>query len=155
MDAGPDAILQWHKVLYVYENCYTPAIALTKLSILSFYARLFSVRTFRVALYVVGTMVLMWWIAMQFTVIFECTPIDYSWHPVRSGRCINLDQFFLGQAIPNIVTDMVILALPLPMIWKLHLPKSQKLALTCIFSLGALCVATNCDYFVHGLIDSP
>lgn len=89
-------------------------------------------------LYAVGSVVVMWWIAIQFTVIFECKPIDYTWAPKGEGHCVSLDKFFLGQAIPNIITDMVLLAIPIPMIWKLQLPRSQKVALSATFLLGGL-----------------
>ena len=130
---------KWHQVLYVYENFYAPAIATTKLSVLLFYNRIFSIPKFRIVLYVLGATVAAWWIAMQFTVIFECTPIDFSWDQRGGhGHCINLDKFFLGQAIPNIVTDIVLLSIPLPMIWHLQLPRSQKMALSGVFLLGGL-----------------
>jgi hypothetical protein len=38
----------------------------------------------------------------------------------------------------NIVTDFSLWILPMPIIYKLHLPKKQKLILGCIMSLGAL-----------------
>jgi len=57
-----------------------------------------------------------------------------------TGHCINIESFFLGQAIPNIVTDGILLALPLPLIWDLHLPKGQKMALSGVFLLGSLYV---------------
>ena len=137
-DARPDAVEEWHQVLYVYENFYAPAIATTKFSVLLFYNRIFSIPKFRTVLYILASTVAAWWIAMQFTVIFECTSIDFSWDQRGKGHCINLDKFFLGQAIPNIVTDIVLLAIPLPMIWNLQLPRSQKVALSGVFLLGGL-----------------
>lgn len=137
-DARPDAVAKWYEILYVYENFYAPAIATSKFSVLLFYNRIFSIRSFRMALYAIGTTVIMWWIAMQFTVIFECTPIDFTWTPKGPGHCISLDKFFLGQAIPNIATDIVLLSIPIPMIWKLQLPHSQKVALSGVFLTGGL-----------------
>ena len=51
---------------------------------------------------------------------------------------VNVNQFFNGNSIPNIITDAAILILPLPYIWKLQLPLAQKLALSSIFALGVL-----------------
>ncbi|KAL9610185.1 MAG: hypothetical protein Q9167_005089 [Letrouitia subvulpina] len=142
-DARPDAVLQWHKVLYVYENFYAPAIATTKFSILFFYNRIFSIKNFRIVLYAIGMTVMMWWIVMQFTVIFECAPIDLTWSPHKEGHCISLKKFFLGQAIPNIATDLVLLLIPIPMIWNLQLPRSQKVALIGVFLLGGFVVCAS------------
>ena len=115
-----------------------PAIALVKISILLLYYRIFPVRRLRISLYVVGAVVLVWWISTQITVIFECTPIYYFWTQTGTGHCIRIGRFFLSQAIPNITTDIVLLALPLPMIWNLQLPLLQRAALTHIFMLGGL-----------------
>lgn len=47
-------------------------------------------------------------------------------------------KFFYGNAIPTIVTDLMMLALPVPYIWGLHLPTPQKVALGGIFLVGIL-----------------
>lgn len=76
--------------------------------------------------------------------IFQCQPVSDFWDrfsPAAKGpfHCgVNVNQFFDGNSIPNIITDAAILVLPIPFIWKLQLPKAQKLALTSIFILGVL-----------------
>ena len=46
-------------------------------------------------------------------------------------------------SIPNIVTDVIILLLPLPVIWKLQLHFKKKIAVSAIFSLGILYGSTR------------
>ena len=85
--------------------------------------------------------VLLWWIICQFISIFQCTPINHFWDEEQvTGHCIHIERFLQGQAIPNIITDIILLALPMPLIWKLHLPQGQKLALCGVFLLGSLYV---------------
>ena len=50
-------------------------------------------------------------------------------------------KFFYGNAIPTIVTDLMMLGLPVPYIWRLQLPRIQKVALGCVFLVGILYVA--------------
>ena len=45
--------------------------------------------------------------------------------------------YYLGGAY-NIASDIVILVLPIPIVWRLRLPKSKKLAVTGIFLMGGL-----------------
>lgn len=45
---------------------------------------------------------------------------------------------FYATALTNMITDMCILTIPLPMIWKLQMPTQQKIAVSGIFLLGAL-----------------
>jgi hypothetical protein len=47
-------------------------------------------------------------------------------------------KFFYGNAIPTIVTDVLMLALPLPYIAQLQLPRGQKWGLAGIFLVGIL-----------------
>jgi hypothetical protein len=46
--------------------------------------------------------------------------------------------FWLSMGVLNVVTDVVIFILPLPLLQKLTLPTSQKMALIGVFSLGLL-----------------
>ena len=55
------------------------------------------------------------------------------------GHCVSKYKFFLGTAIPEVVTDFVILAMPLPYVWNLQMKLKQKLLLSVIFILGGLC----------------
>ena len=46
--------------------------------------------------------------------------------------------FFNGNSIPNIITDALLLVLPIPFVWQLQLPRAQKVALTSIFIVGIM-----------------
>lgn len=141
---------KWFEAIYAIEQVYTPTIALVKSSILLFYARVFPGVRFRRYLYGLGAVVALWWIACQFTTIFECTPIHFFWtQNPTTGHCINVKSYFIGQAIPNIITDIFIMALPLPLIWKLNLPQKQKFALSGIFLLGGFVTFSSIYRLVH------
>ncbi len=77
-----------------------------------------------------------WWLAVILVTIFQCHPISKAINPAVEGYCISQTEFFLGNAIPNIVTDLLILSLPLHDIMKLHLPRSQRISIAGIFLLG-------------------
>lgn len=86
-----------------------------------------------------GVVTALWWVICQFIVIFECSPIHYFWDRMPiGGQCIDVQRFFTGQSVVNIITDAVLLALPLPLIWRLQLPLGQKLGLSAVFLLGSL-----------------
>ena len=53
---------------------------------------------------------------------------------------VNFYAYFIGKAIPNICTDLALLFLPIPYIWRLHQSRAQKVALCGVFGLGGLYV---------------
>ncbi|KAL9046218.1 MAG: hypothetical protein Q9214_000893 [Letrouitia sp. 1 TL-2023] len=61
----------------------------------------------------------------------------FLWDPtIPGGHCINVQQFLKWMTFPNVLTDIVILVLPVKIAWSLDLPTSQKVALTITFSAG-------------------
>lgn len=79
-----------------------------------------------------------WSLAVVLVSIFQCQPIQKAFDPfMTQGHCIDNTKFFIGNAVPNILTDVLILFLPVYEIRKLHLPRGQRVALASIFLLGA------------------
>lgn len=116
----------------------TPA----KISILLFYIRIFSFRNFRALAYVVAGIVISHGIGVFFAAIFQCSPIAYTWNKtIVGGSCFDQEAFYRYVSPPNIVTDVLILVMPLPYVWKLHTQVGQKVALTGVFLLGSLWVS--------------
>ena len=70
--------------------------------------------------------------------IFQCTPPHKLWQSSTPGHCVSKYKYFLGTAIPEVVTDFVILAMPLPYVWKLQMTLKRKLLLSIVFVLGGL-----------------
>ena len=101
-----------------------------------FYFRVFrTIRPFRVGLWLTGFLVIAWCAAINLLAILECLPVQSYWtHGPR--RCINNESAFLGTTITNVIIDVIILVLPLPVLWKLHVKRSRKLALTGVFICG-------------------
>ncbi|KAI4234895.1 MAG: hypothetical protein LQ352_008145 [Teloschistes flavicans] len=115
---------------------YITSLALTKVSFLLLYRRIFPQRHFHVILWVIGTVTVAFTIANVFFVIFSCHPIRGAWNPLIKAKCINGDAAVLAVAILTIITDLIILGLPLPLVWKLHLPALQKLQLSGVLLIG-------------------
>lgn len=77
--------------------------------------------------------------AIMLVEIFACTPIEKSWDAtILTGHCVNRAAVYLSNAILNIVTDLIILLQPLPMVRRMHVPLRQKILLAAIFSVGSL-----------------
>jgi hypothetical protein len=113
-------------------------ITCVKFTILAFYWRLFPPKRFRQVVLATGIFISLSAISFIFTFIFQCTPISHFWNKTDGGFCVNRTQFYIVSGGINIATDVFILLLPMPLLWKLKTSTSQKIGLTMIFLLGGL-----------------
>lgn len=95
--------------LLAFECLYVVAVSAVKLSILALYLRIFPSRGFKIASWTIGGTVIAWCIAIILVCVFQCSPIYVAWAPWEKGVCIDLKASFIGNAVPNIVTDVAIL----------------------------------------------
>lgn len=164
----PDAQYAWAIGLFIAELGYFVTIACVKWSILAFYWRSFKIRSsVKIPIYILAVIVLLWATAVILVTIFQCQPTSAWWnrfnptHPLQPDqyKCtVDSVKFFYGNAIPTIVTDVLMLALPLPYITKLQLPKGQKWALAGIFLVGLFVTIVSIvrlNYLLQGNLTSP
>ncbi|KAK6064691.1 hypothetical protein SCUP515_11662 [Seiridium cupressi] len=120
---------------YIFSHFYDVAIASTKLSVLALYYRIFIMRTFRS--FVIGTAVFvtLWMITMEVVLGFECRPIQAWWY-AADGICIDLVAFAYFTNITNLVADMWIFTMPIPVILRLKANSNKELGLVFLFSVG-------------------
>ncbi|KAI0596793.1 hypothetical protein F4775DRAFT_279081 [Biscogniauxia sp. FL1348] len=79
-----------------------------------------------------------WSLAQVMVISFLCIPIEGFWNPSVAAKCLDTHAMLDMNAIGNIVTNFIVLILPLPVLLRLSLPPAQKWALVGVFSLGFL-----------------
>ncbi|KAL8770046.1 MAG: hypothetical protein Q9209_004084 [Squamulea sp. 1 TL-2023] len=121
-------------------SLYGASVALAKIAILLLYVRVFTaeLRKFTVGTIVIGCVISATGITTIVGSIFQCTPVAYNWDKTMQGRCINEIVFARYTAIPNVITGLAMLILPLPMVWRLYIEVPQKIALTASFLHGTI-----------------
>jgi hypothetical protein len=117
---------------------YITTVAIIKTSLLLMYCRAFDIRSLHISALVLAGIIYAWAIATIALGIFQCTPVAKAWNPTIPGHCIDLRGSFIGNAVPNILTDVAILALPIRSLWKLDTTLGLKVQLTLALSLGSL-----------------
>ena len=77
--------------------------------------------------------------------IFQCNPIHKALDAAGTvpGYCINVNALFFANAGLDIFQDALIYILPMKMLYKLQIPKCQKIALTMVFAVGGSVVITG------------
>ncbi|CAD6564414.1 MAG: hypothetical protein ASARMPREDX12_002653 [Alectoria sarmentosa] len=147
----PEELLPDGKVMFVMQIMHTCAMPVIKASVLTFYWRIFvtpvnSSRSFRIAIWVITTYVLLWWISIFFATLFQCNPISDNWgtNPLQLPGCPNnISVMYQTAAFTNLVSDIVILALPFFPMSKLQLPFEKKIAVLCIFMTGSVVIVAG------------
>ena len=77
-------------------------------------------------------------IALTFLAILQCRPVGAAFDdPVLpSAKCIDIVTLYLSSAPVNIITDLALLFLPMPILTSMRLPRNEKLILIITFSFG-------------------
>ncbi|KAF5690532.1 integral membrane protein [Fusarium globosum] len=106
-----------HEILFASEILYSWSIFLSKMSVLTFYRRIFQFSSIRVPIIIL---------------------MAY-WDKSIDGKCMdNIGQYYLGTDLTHCLMDFIILALPLFEVVRMKLILGQKIAVIGIFSLGSL-----------------
>ncbi|KAE8451132.1 hypothetical protein EG329_004804 [Mollisiaceae sp. DMI_Dod_QoI] len=139
----PSVTSQITKALYGSYLAYSTAITFTKFSIMATYVRIFPRGALRKTVYGTAILVLCFWIASVFAIIFMCVPVQAAWDYNVKGRCFPIVNFFYASSAFNIATDVLLCFLPVPTLWALNMPKPQRAVIICLFSMGTFaCVAS-------------
>ncbi|TVY93247.1 Satratoxin biosynthesis SC1 cluster protein [Lachnellula willkommii] len=140
---GPK-LVALEKMTYITPILASIALGCARWSVLMLYYRIFNTRVFRRSVYVMSALNLGWIIAFVFVFVFRCTPITEVWTSQQGQRkhCIKIQSNY-AYATSSIILDVMVLSMPWPVIWKLHMPFRQKIAVTAIFMLGAIVTAAG------------
>jgi hypothetical protein len=123
------------------ESTVTFAVLAVKASICALYIQIFPQPWIRSISITVICVVSGYTIAHTLTDLLQCIPLAALWDPtIKNARCLNLNHQAVAMAAINIVTDVVILLIPLKPIWELMISTTRKWQLSVILSLGALLV---------------
>lgn len=112
----------------------------TKTSICLFYLTLAkNQRIFRRATIATLAVVNLAGLALTILNIFQCRPAKaaFAVPTPDSARCTDIVTVYLSSAPVNIITDLALLFLPMPILTAMRLPRNEKIILIVTFSFGA------------------
>ncbi|KAE8380758.1 hypothetical protein BDV26DRAFT_279233 [Aspergillus bertholletiae] len=130
--------------VYVTMVMYGPTAYLTKVSLLWIMTRVFS--PFRKAvtfIYIFLGIMLAYYIPAVIVKIRICNPISKFWSPDQPGSCLDQRAIIMADAVVSVVSDLIILLVPLPLTLGLQLPTKKKMRVMGILGAGGLAVASS------------
>ncbi|KAL4921270.1 hypothetical protein BDW62DRAFT_142563 [Aspergillus aurantiobrunneus] len=138
-EIAPSDLQEHAKLANASQILYAPLIFITKLSIFLLYLRLFAPS--RQGKAYLATHLLIWsnlafYLANFFLKIFQCIPRAKIWNKDIPGHCININIPILVTAAINVLSDLMMLPLPIVCVWKLQLSTRKKLGVSAIFAAG-------------------
>lgn len=123
---------------YIGQILWATSILSLKVSVLCFYLHLFPERKFKLACYIVlGIMVVGGTGFILFDVL-QCMPISAGW-TLQHGpdaKCVKLSTVAISGAAFNVLSEIAILILPMPILSKLQLKKKKKIGVIVLLGLG-------------------
>ncbi|KAI1321388.1 hypothetical protein F5Y16DRAFT_70421 [Xylariaceae sp. FL0255] len=140
------AEVKTEKIFWAFVLVQVWAFGLAKLSVLYLYRRIFATPVFRLLSMLAIIFVGIWTLGFFFSYLFSCgTRFWANWSPlfVLLEDCFDTTPYFFALAITDVITDVIILALPYYWIWRLNISLAKRLAILGVFLLGAIEIATG------------
>ncbi|PQE21091.1 integral membrane protein [Rutstroemia sp. NJR-2017a WRK4] len=146
----PAKVTALSKLLIFFPATYAIAVTFPKLSILAMYLRIFRIPFYRAATYFIFYFLIVSSTVLFLMILFQCTPVNFFWDKtIEGGKChFDIEKLFLYASLPNIITDILMLALPLPFILTLNMTRKVKVGLAITFLTGSSGLATSVLRFV-------
>ncbi|KAL4919246.1 hypothetical protein BDW62DRAFT_47106 [Aspergillus aurantiobrunneus] len=138
-EVNPEDLIYTMKMIIVLQSLYGIGLALVKTSLMVLYYRLFGTKkSFRIAICLTGAIVWAWGFSIVLESFLLCQPVEFNYNPMRpgGGKCGNRNAAFVVAGVLNMVTDFMVMLLPVPYIWGLQLATGRKVGLVITFCLG-------------------
>ncbi|KAI2620004.1 hypothetical protein GGR54DRAFT_111553 [Hypoxylon sp. NC1633] len=127
---------------------YAATLWILKSAILEFFKRLTSItwnRSHHITLMIIRGILVATFVAILISDLVECQPFDHYWQvlPTPEGQCRQGYVQLITMATCNILTDLLLVFYPIPIILTSHMGTKKKVQLTLLFSVSLAVVATT------------
>ena len=82
-----------------------------------------------------------YWLGSMLQIFLICAPFEMNWNPAIPGHCASYNVAFVTIGIFNMITDLIIMLLPIPFLRTIQMAIGIKVGLVAIFSIGLLYVS--------------
>lgn len=124
---------------------YKIVLTLSKFSICCTYYRIFAISIlFRRVYHATQCIIVATGLAFTIGTVFQCTPVVAFWSTeIESASCIAQKPWWMSFSLINILLDILLLVLPIPSTWKLHMSLQEKIGICLIYCTGLFATATS------------
>ena len=122
-----------HEIRHVRSSVIPPP------ALLLVYRRLAPQMWFRISVWFTTFVVVGSSLAITFVTIFPCQPTRAAWDiSYTNPKCIDRNAVYKATAALGAITDLMVLAIPIPVVIPLQISMRQKIGLICFFAVGGV-----------------
>lgn len=139
-ETNPEALTSFFKYLVAMSTWYATTEGLAKFAICILYKRIFVQKHMHLMINMTMCVLAGASIGGGLADLFGCTPFSAHWGTAeeQAEKCINTEALFVWGSFPNIVTDVVLMVLPMPTVWNLHASTGMRIGLIISFLFGSM-----------------
>ncbi|KAF4962830.1 hypothetical protein FSARC_9113 [Fusarium sarcochroum] len=136
---------------YIAAPIFITCNGLSKTSLLTTYLQISPQKWFKATIFATIFVVFSYTITIALLLLFGCRPIRTAWDPYQlpNGKCVDNAVLYIAIAVANIVSDLGLFFIPIPMIARLKMPSGQKIGAAIMFGIGSMTVATSIIRMVY------
>ena len=139
VSVDPNRVPEHFKGIVVLEFFHPAAVAFPKLLVVLMYLHILTNKCERMVAKGLLVFIGATWLSFTVAAMFQCTPFAFNWDKtVASGKCFNIQAFANSSSVPNILSDIAVLILPLRTVWGLKISVGRRIGLLFIFLTGSL-----------------
>ncbi|KAF7183475.1 hypothetical protein CNMCM7691_003674 [Aspergillus felis] len=138
----PATMISYFKFCYIATVLYCPMALFVKIALLSIIIRIFApYRSKILFIYILLGCLCVYYIIAEIVKIRMCDPIPSYWEGTPGRKCLDQSAALLADSVISVISDLIILILPLPLTWSLQMSRNKKLRVIGILSAGGLATA--------------
>lgn len=121
---------------------YSASLLFIKISIICMVRRVFGAggKAIHIASFITMGVVIVWAFYTILIAFFLCLPVQVSWGAATPTSCGNQTVAISAVAVIDIISELMMVALPLSMLRGLQIPKAHKVGLYTVFGAGFMFV---------------
>ncbi|KAF1996049.1 hypothetical protein P154DRAFT_609589 [Amniculicola lignicola CBS 123094] len=146
---GLKGLIDYSHAVFVCAIFYNTTLGMIKLSVLSLYQRILrgvQSQVLPTVVWVVFAIVACNTIANVLVALFQCWPIKAAWDLTilpENKKCLDVNAFYLGNAITGVTTDALVYFLSVPIVKPLQMDTKTKIQLLATMLIGGFAVVTS------------
>ncbi|KAL0930150.1 uncharacterized protein CTRU02_214970 [Colletotrichum truncatum] len=146
LEEDPMNIVYFYQTIFANEILYPFGLATARLSLVVLYHRIFGLFNARYYLHGLMAFIMAWAVYATLPLILACKPVSNFW--TTHKNCIDISKLYISIAVGSIVTDFILIILPMPYAARLRMSWYKKVLLLMSFVFGGF----NCFITIIRLV---